>query len=93
MKERMLMTGMEYSVSKEEMEEDRCRWLGIQGIDGHPKLFCWFLYRKPDRTGNRVPDRNKPFFSGKGACIYEYQSFGRTLEKVQESQTSIRLSF
>jgi hypothetical protein len=23
------------------------------------------------------------FFSGKGACIYEYQSFGRTLEKVQ----------
>jgi hypothetical protein len=26
MKERMLMTGMEYSVLKEEMEEDQCGW-------------------------------------------------------------------
>jgi hypothetical protein len=26
MKERMLMTGMEYSVLKEEMGEDRCGW-------------------------------------------------------------------
>jgi hypothetical protein len=29
MKERMLMTGMEYSVLKEEMEEGRCGWSKI----------------------------------------------------------------
>jgi hypothetical protein len=32
-KERMLMTVLEYSVLKEKMEEHRCGWFSVTGLD------------------------------------------------------------